>query len=549
MADSKRVHTLVIDSGPIIRNEPSSSSILAQAESLFTIPAVVSEIRDESTRTRFETLLKPFVMLRQPSPSSIKFITDFARRTGDLDVLSKPDILIIALTYELECERSGGDWRLRRSPGQKGLNGPLPGSTGAAGQIGTPESVALSAQSMTSQAGSPVADQHTIHKQPEDSEIATESQVDDGKALPKEASIPEADTRSAESRDAQKSRSSRPRRRRPDRSQGTQPAVEPAVEADPEWTTIPTRKPVRSRHTIAPKSIPAKPEGEEPVSASLDLNDATNPAADRASSPSKEPSPPPVDTEAPAELQGHDNDIAAASNEDHLSSSPKVDSARESEPDEDESDSDPDSWITPDNLDSKQAKDAGGAVQEDRTEQQMEVAVITTDFAMQNVILQMNLNLLSTSLQRVRHIRSTAMRCQACFLVSKQMDKQFCTRCGKPTLTRVSCSTTGDGEFKIHLKKNFQYNSRGDRYSIPKPVHGSANGRIKGAGKGGWGNELILAEDQKEYERHSQVEKRAKERNLMDEDYLPSILTGDRSKAGGRLKVGAGRNVNAKKRT
>ena len=71
---------------------------------------------------------------------------------------------------------------------------------------------------------------------------------------------------------------------------------------------------------------------------------------------------------------------------------------------------------------------------------------------------------------------------------------------------------------------------------------------MQGGGKGGWGNELILAEDQKEYERASKVEKRQKERSLMDEDYLPSILTGDRGKVGGRTKVGAGRNVNARKR-
>ena len=178
----------------------------------------------------------------------------------------------------------------------------------------------------------------------------------------------------------------------------------------------------------------------------------------------------------------------------------------------------------------------------------MEVAVLTTDFAMQNVILQINLNLLSSSLMRIRHVRSVVLRCQACFLICKEMNKQFCPRCGKPTLTRVSCSTTNGGEFKIHLKKNFQYNSRGDRFSIPKAVHGAAHGRVKGGGKGSWGNELILAEDQKEYERAITTEKRAKERNLMDEDYLPGILTGERSKTGGRIKVGAGRNVNSKKR-
>jgi RNA-binding protein NOB1 len=129
------------------------------------------------------------------------------------------------------------------------------------------------------------------------------------------------------------------------------------------------------------------------------------------------------------------------------------------------------------------------------------------------------------------------------------MEKQFCPRCGKPSLTRVACSTTQDGEFKLHLKKNFQWNHRGDRFSIPKAVHGSANGkRDVGGGKGGWGQELILAEDQKEYTRAIEGQRRQKTRDLMDEDYLPGILSGDRAKSGGRPKVGAGRNVNSRKR-
>ena len=59
---------------------------------------------------------------------------------------------------------------------------------------------------------------------------------------------------------------------------------------------------------------------------------------------------------------------------------------------------------------------------------------------------------------------------------------------------------------------------------------------------------LILAEDQKEYVRAMSGQNRRKEKNLMDDDYLPSILTGDRGRAGGRPKVGAGRTVNSKKR-
>jgi len=119
---AKLVHSLVLDANAIIKNDPTVSTLLAQAEELYTIPAVVSEIRDEATRARFQTTLSPFLKLRNPRPESVQFITGFARRTGDLQVLSKPDIHLLALTYDLELERNGGDWRLRREPNQKSVN-------------------------------------------------------------------------------------------------------------------------------------------------------------------------------------------------------------------------------------------------------------------------------------------------------------------------------------------------------------------------------------------------------------------------------------------
>jgi len=101
------------------------------------------------------------------------------------------------------------------------------------------------------------------------------------------------------------------------------------------------------------------------------------------------------------------------------------------------------------------------------------------------------------------------------------------------------------------MKRNFQFNKRGNVYSIPKPTHGTANGKqtgVKGGGKNGWGQELILAEDQKEYVQKSEEDRRTRYRDLMDEDYLPSILTGARNSGAGRIRVGAGHNVNAKKK-
>jgi RNA-binding protein NOB1 len=126
MATEKLIHTVVLDTGPIIKGDPSISTLLAQSEQLVTLPSVIQEIRDEATRTRLQTTLLPFLILKSPKESSIKIISDFARRTGDLSVLSRVDIHLLALTYDLECERNGGDWRLRKTPGEKRINGANP---------------------------------------------------------------------------------------------------------------------------------------------------------------------------------------------------------------------------------------------------------------------------------------------------------------------------------------------------------------------------------------------------------------------------------------
>lgn len=160
-------------------------------------------------------------------------------------------------------------------------------------------------------------------------------------------------------------------------------------------------------------------------------------------------------------------------------------------------------------------------------------------------------SLLDSGLSRITFLKTWVLRCHGCWKVCKDTTKQFCPSCGQATLTRVSCSTDAAGNFKLHLKKNFQFNNRGNVYSIPKPTHGTANGKganVKGGGKNGWGRELILAEDQKEYIRKRDEERRTKHLDLMDSDYLPGILGGARGPGHGRIKVGAGRNINAKRK-
>ncbi|KAI9757513.1 MAG: Nin1 binding protein [Chaenotheca gracillima] len=437
METKKRVHTLVLDAGPILKNEPSVSSLLSQSEGLVTVPSIISEIRDATARARIETTLLPFLTLRSPQSESLKLISEFARRTGDLEVLSRADIQILALAYEVECERNGGDWRLRSTPGQRRVNGSPPQKVDESQNLDVKESESQSVTNGVTE--TPEVESNLSHLSLEDPSESTTGGADLRANAPARGGLPAPSPRST---------------------------------------------------SIA---------NDDPATAVLETPDAK------------------------------------ASNVEPVS----------------EEDSGSEGWITPSNIKRQQLKDANASAIPGPEQKVMQVATLTTDFAMQNVLLQMNLNLLSPSLQRVRHLKTYILRCHACFQKTKDMSKQFCPKCGKPTLTRVSCSTMENGEFKIHLKKNMQWNTRGDRYSIPKPVNGSSSGKsakVRGGGVGAWGQDLVLAEDQKEYLRAMQGQKRQKDRDLMDEDYLPNILTGDRGRAGGRPKVGAGKNVNARKR-
>lgn len=440
---SKPIHSLVLDTGPLIKNDPPADVLRARAEQLYILPSVLPEIRDAATRTRVETTLLPFVTVRAPKPDSVKVITNFARRTGDLEVMSRPDIEVLALGYELECERNSGDWRLRSTPGQKTLNGKPPG--------------------------------------------AQEAEKKDESGTAEE----------------------------------TQPSQEPSADS-----TAPTDD---TEAKNAEESL------EKDVQ-QLNLEE-----------PSKETSTDTKEEQSEALLaDGEKVDEAVVLEED----------ASDSDDLKDENDDDDDEggWITPSNLKKHKAKDSNTrASSSANPPKTLQAAVLTSDFAMQNVALRMNLNLVSPALTRISHVRTWVLRCHGCFHITRVMDRQFCPSCGQPTLIRASCTVDDrTGALTVHLKKNFQWNNRGNVYSVPKPVHGSSNGRLpkNRGGKNGWGRDLILSEDQKEYVNAGNEQRRARKKDPMDADFLPGILSGDRGSgaAGGKIRVGAGRNINGRKK-
>ena len=113
------------------------------------------------------------------------------------------------------------------------------------------------------------------------------------------------------------------------------------------------------------------------------------------------------------------------------------------------------------------------------------VSLVTSDFAMQNVALQMGLRVVTSgpNCPRVKEARRWALRCSACSFCSREAGRLFCPRCGNAALDKVELVVdfkTGAAAFGVRRSHCL----RGTKFSLPKPR----------GGRGGSGP--ILREDQ-----------------------------------------------------
>uniref|UniRef100_A0A131XK52 RNA-binding protein NOB1 n=1 Tax=Hyalomma excavatum TaxID=257692 RepID=A0A131XK52_9ACAR len=172
----------------------------------------------------------------------------------------------------------------------------------------------------------------------------------------------------------------------------------------------------------------------------------------------------------------------------------EIDSAEDSADDE---------WITPSNI-TEIKKEMGLLTLE---EVQVPVACISTDFAVQNVLIQMGLKAVSVDGMAIRHARTFVLRCHACFTITKVMTKQFCPACGNKTLKRVTVAVAEDGSTKLYINYKRPINIRGTRYSLPTPKGGKHS------------TDPILCEDQPIPQ--NRLSKMAMSRvDVLDADYL-----------------------------
>lgn len=216
----------------------------------------------------------------------------------------------------------------------------------------------------------------------------------------------------------------------------------------------------------------------------------------------------------------------------------------EEQPEEDDG-SDDGEWITPDNIHkfkgtsdkgwdapmpSKSKKDASVVVVKE-TSPSVKVACVSSDFAVQNVLLQMRLKLYSPDGFRIKRLKNWLLRCHACYATTKEMERKFCPKCGGATLLRTSYSIDTQGQMTLYLRADFQYNNRGTQYSIPMPKSGRN------------ANNLMLREDQAEYERAmkswTRTQKKAAKGVTMDviDDRLSAVFGGMSMRPDGSSKA------------
>jgi len=114
-----------------------------------------------------------------------------------------------------------------------------------------------------------------------------------------------------------------------------------------------------------------------------------------------------------------------------------------------------------------------------------DVGCITTDFAMQNVMIAMGLRLLSVRGLAITTIRTHVRRCHACWAVELNMEKDnnFCRVCGGHTLMKAVFHINANGVPRYYMSQKAINNKRGTVYSIPKFKGGRHN------------KDLILRED------------------------------------------------------
>ncbi|KAI9103084.1 Nin one binding Zn-ribbon like-domain-containing protein [Phlyctochytrium arcticum] len=480
-----KVQVLVLDAAPLIKGQ----AVAHLAERFVTIPEVLHEIRDRQARKGLAVL--PFELeTKVPSDESMAAVVAFSKRTGDFSVLSATDLKVLALTWMMEKEVKGTVEHLRTEP--------------VAPQVAKGK-VAKAAKTKD-------------EKKAAESESSNQAPA----AVESESVAVDATPQADQSQDVEMNASTLEK----DLSDSTPAAPEENLElsSDEDDEEGPTEEEIQAaQQRLAELSLQHGESDEQDDDNESDDHEAS----DWENEPPSAPSPPSGSSPA-AEEEEDEGEWQTATRNNKKSRAALADLG------------DDEGWITPNNIKRVKGRHSGNRrTKPKKTAQALPVACITADFAMQNVLIQMGLRLVSLDGMAITQLRNYVLRCHACYKVTKDMDKKFCPSCGNNTLIRTSVGVDAEGNTTYFLKKNFQYITRGSKFPIPTPKGGRNN------------NDILLREDQREYQRAYKYAQRKKEAiDPFDADFVPLENVSGNSRKGAMPVIGVGRrNVNVAKKT
>ena len=97
---------------------------------------------------------------------------------------------------------------------------------------------------------------------------------------------------------------------------------------------------------------------------------------------------------------------------------------------------------------------------------------LTSDFAMQNVIIQLGFTLLTLDGYKLTRVKRFKFLCRACNKLNMDVEREYCEYCGSHTLSKVSVYINDNGEISYFDNPKRRINLRGTKYAIPKPKFG-----------------------------------------------------------------------------
>ncbi|KAJ3685794.1 hypothetical protein LUZ61_014958 [Rhynchospora tenuis] len=440
------VAVAIVDANAVIHGD----RLVGVADRYVSVREVLDEVRDPTSRRRVAFL--PFdIETIEPSPEFIKKVVKFAKETGDLQTLSDVDIKLIALTYMLEAQAHGTRHLRECPPPLTVMNvknfkeAPLPGWGSNVSNLAEWEALDQIPETGPNNGGSRILplkdlDENSSSLGEESREVLPGDVVGEKKQVTLKKEVDLTGKQMVAS--------------------GIDATGGEAAENDDDWL------PAVSRSTHR-KYLRRKARREERERA-LEEEMNTSLANEQSGNLDEE-----GESEESNNIHLEDHVGISESLEEELE---KLDIGSEMMDSVDVSNGDDKNDVRSEmegSVDVSNADDGNSSEQSWtlRSLSDSSVACITSDFAMQNVLLQIGLRLLAPGGMQIRQLHRWVLKCHACNKVTQEIGRIFCPKCGNGgTLRKVSVTVSESGIVLAARKQRFLL--RGTKFSLPLPQGG-----------------------------------------------------------------------------